>query len=92
MALVLRPGTGFPFTIAVAEESLLGAGHTWDSVADWCTMLIGPMSQWWILDWDDARGMVWGFTRKEDAMLFALAWHPDGAKKLQKKALTRTGS
>ena len=32
----IKPGTRFPFAVALADESLLGAGHTWASVADWC--------------------------------------------------------
>lgn len=53
---------------------MLGGDHTWGSVADWCTLLIGPMDEWWTLDWQEQRGMVWGFKRKEDAMMFAFTW------------------
>lgn len=75
MALRIKPGTRFPFTVEISDESVLGDGHTWDSVADWCTLLIGPMDEWWTLD---ANGgcMVWGFKRKEDAGLFRLTWDP----------------
>ena len=64
MAISIKPGTGFPFAISITKETDLGPNHTWGSVADWCTMLIGPMDEWWSIEWDDSRGMVWGFTRK----------------------------
>lgn len=88
MGLVLKPGTRFPFTVAVADESLLGGGYTWDSVADWCGQLIGTMDEWWMLDWGASRGMVWGFTRREDAMLFSFAWDPEKEMKKVRKQLT----
>jgi len=74
MALKIKPGTKFPFTVAVPNESCLGENHTWDSVADWCTLLIGPMDEWWTLDWQDGIGMLWGFTRREDALFFGFTW------------------
>lgn len=74
MALVIRPGSGFPFAIILEDEAVLGTGHTWSSVADWCSLLIGPLDQWWTLDWQDETGMTWGFTRREDALFFAFTW------------------
>ena len=74
MALKIKPGTRFPFTVVLADEKVLGPGHTWVSVADWCSFLIGAMDEWWTLDWQEGHGMVWGFTRREDAMLFSFTW------------------
>lgn len=37
-------------------------------------MLIGPMDEWWTIEWQDAQGMVWGFKRREDAGLFRFTW------------------
>jgi hypothetical protein len=74
MALNIRPGSRFPYTIAIPDESILGTTHTWESVADWCTMLIGPMDEWWTIEWQDNQGMVWGFKRREDAGLFRFTW------------------
>lgn len=74
MALSIKPGRKFPFTVSVLYESVLGDKHSWSTVADWCTMLIGPMDEWWTIEWDDSRGMVWGFTRKDDAMMFSFTW------------------
>jgi hypothetical protein len=73
VVLRIKPGTKFPFTVEISDESMLGSGHTWDSVADWCVLLIGPMDEWWTLD-SNGECMVWGFKRKEDAGLFHLTW------------------
>lgn len=82
MALRIRPGTRFPFTVMLANEEILGPTHTWSTVADWCTLLIGPMDEWWTLAWQDGEGMSWGFIRREDAGLFAFTWDPDKIKKV----------
>lgn len=73
MALNIKPGTKFPFTIGIVDESSLGGNHTWDTVADWCTLLIGPIDEWWSLEFQDGQ-MVWGFKRKDDAGLFRFTW------------------
>ena len=83
MAMRIRPGSGFAFCVDIADESVLGSGHTWASVADWCTLLIGPMDSWWTIEHDPAHGMVWAFTRREDALLFAFTWE-EKAKNPQK--------
>ena len=74
MAIRIRPGSGFAFTVTIGSESDLGPGHTWESVADWCTILIGPMDEWWTIEWQDGQGMSWGFKRREDAGLFSFTW------------------
>jgi hypothetical protein len=74
MVLTIRPGHGFAFAVTIKDESMLGGDHTWRTVAEWCSLLIGSFDQWWTLDWQDETGMTWGFTRREDALFFAFAW------------------
>jgi hypothetical protein len=77
MTIRIQPGTKFPHTVAVGSEESIGPGHTYSTLADWCSNLMGDMDKNWTICWDDISGMTWTFRNRLDASLFNFTWCSD---------------
>jgi len=65
----------FPYKIEIESEQLFLPKNDINSVADWCSLLIGKMEKSWNLEWDSVSlCWVWGFRQKIDASLFQFTW------------------
>lgn len=72
MSYKFQPGQKFPHTIYLGSSP--PSKHTWDDLADWCSVLIGQIDMLWIVGWDESNGMAWQFKRKDDSSLFKYTW------------------
>jgi len=66
--------TNYLHNVSLGFDPVVENKHTWGSIADWCSLLMGPIDGNWTMWYDEKLGMMYGFKNQNDAWLFRYAW------------------